>query len=132
MPLGVAVLAAPLAHRAAEAPLEENLEVARVGVAAFLRYGLYRAVCRREELLHCVQPVAGNRLVYRLAAELLEAKVGEPPRHSEKRGDVLYLDAFRGVLAYVRRCAGEKVRGGSGGYGGLALDYLDRLYEERR
>ena len=72
------VLAAPVAHGAAEAALEERLQVGEVGVAAGLGYHLDRAVSGREELLHGVEPVASDGLVYRLSAELLEPDIAKP------------------------------------------------------
>ena len=129
-PLSVVVLAAPLSHRAAEAPLEENLQIAWIDVATFFGNRLYRAVRRGKKLFHGVQPVAGDHLVYGFSAELLESQIRKPPRHAEEIRDILDLDAFGGILADVRRRPREKVCRWSGIDGGFPLDNLHWLHEE--
>ncbi len=71
------VLAAPVAHGAAEAALEERLQVGEVGVAAGFGYHLDRTVRGSEELLHGVELVASDGLVYRLSAVLLEPEIAK-------------------------------------------------------
>ena len=76
------VLAAPVAHGAAEAALEKRLQVGEIGVSTGLRYHLDRTVRCRKELLHGVELLARNRLVDRLAAELLESEVRKSARNA--------------------------------------------------
>lgn len=103
------VLAAPVAHRAAEAALEKSLQVGEIGVSAGLRYHLDRAIRCREELFHGVELLARDRLVDRLAAELLEPEVRETARNAERLRDVIHTYALDGVLSDELECARQEM-----------------------
>ena len=71
-------------------------------------------------------------LVDRLAAELLEAEIGKPPRYAEEFCHVVWPDAFGGVLPYESRRPRKKVRCRGGRYRRLSFNDLDRPYQKRR